>query len=143
MIVGMGSLIGKVAADHSHKWIFNEPQDHDVNYLSAWPIPGDSVSWLALHFSHGFGSQDSLLVLTFWGLPAPEDMGSSVSVWHQGPIQISHSNHTISFFYSMVRTDHFGKFTQTIALIAVGEGVVQLGSVNKVLSLSPSPPPPL
>lgn len=41
----------------------------------------------------------------------------------------------------MVRTDHFGKFTQTIALIAVGEGVVQLGSVNKVLSLSPSPPP--
>ncbi|CAA6661481.1 unnamed protein product [Spirodela intermedia] len=67
-------LIGKVAADHSHKWIFREPQDHDVNYLSAWPIPHPRT-WEA-QFQCGI---------------------------------------------------------KTIALIAVGEGVVQLGSINKVM----------
>ena len=40
----MGSLIGKVAADHSHKWVFKEPQDHEINFLSAWNNPADSVS---------------------------------------------------------------------------------------------------
>ncbi|XP_010271993.1 PREDICTED: uncharacterized protein LOC104607915 isoform X2 [Nelumbo nucifera] len=36
-------LIGKVAADHSHKWIFKEPSDQEINFLSAWNNPGDSV----------------------------------------------------------------------------------------------------
>ncbi|KAG6518031.1 hypothetical protein ZIOFF_021432 [Zingiber officinale] len=56
-------FIGKVAADHSHKWVFKEPQDQEINFLSTWNNPADS----------------------------------------------------------------------TIALVAVREGVVQLGSVNKVV----------
>lgn len=40
----MGSLMGKVAADHSHKWIYREPHDHEINILSAWHSPVDCVS---------------------------------------------------------------------------------------------------
>ncbi|CAL9196782.1 unnamed protein product [Musa hybrid cultivar] len=70
-------LIGKVAADHSHKWVFKEPQDHELNFLSTWNNPTDSQprTWEA-QFQSGI---------------------------------------------------------KTIALIAVREGVVQLGSVNKVM----------
>ena len=38
------SLIGKVAADHSHKWVFKEPQEHEMNLISSWTNPADSVS---------------------------------------------------------------------------------------------------
>ena len=38
------SLIGKVAADHSHKWIQKEPSDQEINFLSAWHNSADSVS---------------------------------------------------------------------------------------------------
>ncbi|XP_077222649.1 protein RICE SALT SENSITIVE 3-like isoform X2 [Tasmannia lanceolata] len=70
-------LVGKVAADHSHKWVFKEPQDHEINFLSAWNNPADSHprTWEA-QFQSGI---------------------------------------------------------KTIALIAVREGVVQLGAVNKVM----------
>ena len=36
-------LIGKVAADHSHKWIYKEPNDQEINFLSAWHNSADSV----------------------------------------------------------------------------------------------------
>ncbi|KAK0574712.1 hypothetical protein LWI29_027839 [Acer saccharum] len=70
-------LIGKVAADHSHKWIYNEPNDQEINFLSAWHNSADSHprTWEA-QFQSGI---------------------------------------------------------KTIALIAVREGVVQLGAVNKVM----------
>ncbi|XP_062228565.1 protein RICE SALT SENSITIVE 3-like [Phragmites australis] len=69
-------LIGKVAADHSHKWVFREPQEHEINLISSWSNPADSHprTWEA-QFQSGI---------------------------------------------------------QTIALIAVREGVVQLGSMKKV-----------
>ncbi|CAN6448624.1 unnamed protein product [Victoria cruziana] len=69
-------LIGKVAADHGHKWIFKEPSDHEINFLSAWNNPVDSQprTWEA----------------------------------------------------------QFQSGVQTIALIAVREGVLQLGAVSKV-----------
>lgn len=70
-------LIGKVAADHSHKWIYKEPNDQEINFLSAWHNAADSHprTWEA-QFQSGI---------------------------------------------------------KTIALIAVKEGVVQLGAVNKVV----------
>ncbi|XP_072977537.1 protein RICE SALT SENSITIVE 3-like [Typha angustifolia] len=70
-------LIGKVAADHSHKWVFKEPKDNEINFLSAWNNPADSHprTWEA-QFQSGI---------------------------------------------------------KTIALIAVREGVVQLGAMNKVV----------
>ncbi|KAK4842660.1 hypothetical protein QYF36_025624 [Acer negundo] len=70
-------LIGKVAADHSHKWIYKEPNDQEINFLSAWHNSADSHprTWEA-QFQSGI---------------------------------------------------------KTIALIAVREGVVQLGAVNKVI----------
>ncbi|KAL8035751.1 hypothetical protein ABFX02_12G117200 [Erythranthe guttata] len=70
-------LIGKVAADHSHKWIHKEPNDQEINFLSAWHNSADSHprTWEA-QFQSGI---------------------------------------------------------KTIALIAVREGVIQLGAVNKVI----------
>ncbi|XP_022726634.1 protein RICE SALT SENSITIVE 3-like [Durio zibethinus] len=35
-------LIGKVAADHSHKWIYKEQHDQEINFLSAWQNSADS-----------------------------------------------------------------------------------------------------
>ncbi|OMO89905.1 hypothetical protein COLO4_19528 [Corchorus olitorius] len=71
-------LIGKVAADHSHKWIYKEPNEQEINFLSAWHNSADSHprTWEA-QFQAGI---------------------------------------------------------KTIALIAVREGVVQLGAVHKDLS---------
>lgn len=40
----VGRLIGKVAADHNHKWVFKEPQEQEINFLSSWNNPIDSVS---------------------------------------------------------------------------------------------------
>ncbi|KAH6826750.1 Serine/threonine-protein kinase WNK No protein [Perilla frutescens var. hirtella] len=70
-------LIGKVAADHSHKWIHKEPNDQEINFLSAWHNSADSHprTWEA-QFQSGI---------------------------------------------------------KTIALIAVREGVIQLGAVHKVV----------
>ncbi|CAN1852775.1 Protein RICE SALT SENSITIVE 3 [Linum perenne] len=70
-------LIGKVAADHSHKWIYKEPNEQEINFLSAWHNSADSQprTWEA-QFQSGI---------------------------------------------------------KTIALIAVREGVVQLGAINKVI----------
>ncbi|KAH9627182.1 hypothetical protein KSS87_020728 [Heliosperma pusillum] len=71
-------LIGKVAADHSHKWIYKEPiENQEINFLSAWHNSADAQprTWEA-QFQSGI---------------------------------------------------------KTIALIAVREGVVQLGAVNKVV----------
>ncbi|GAB4839831.1 hypothetical protein Ancab_020541 [Ancistrocladus abbreviatus] len=70
-------LIGKVAADHSHKWIHKEPNEQEINFLSAWHNSADSHprTWEA-QFQSGI---------------------------------------------------------KTIALIAVREGVVQLGALNKVV----------
>lgn len=35
-------LIGKVAADHNHKWVFKEPQEQEMNLISSWSNPADS-----------------------------------------------------------------------------------------------------
>ncbi|XP_020969510.1 uncharacterized protein LOC107621730 [Arachis ipaensis] len=35
-------LIGKVAADHSHKWIYKEPNEQEINFLSVWHNSSDS-----------------------------------------------------------------------------------------------------
>ncbi|KAI3452763.1 hypothetical protein Pfo_009426 [Paulownia fortunei] len=70
-------LIGKVAADHSHKWIYKEQNDQEINLLSAWHNSADSHprTWEA-QFQSGL---------------------------------------------------------ETIALIAVREGVIQLGALTKVI----------
>ncbi|KAM0961850.1 hypothetical protein ACFX2I_021055 [Malus domestica] len=70
-------LIGKVAVDHSHKWIHNEPNDQEINFLSTWHNSADTHprTWEA-QFQSGI---------------------------------------------------------KTIALIAVREGVIQLGAVHKVI----------
>jgi hypothetical protein len=43
-VLGRCRLIGKVAADHSHKWVFKEPQEQETNLISSWNNPADSVS---------------------------------------------------------------------------------------------------
>ncbi|GAB2220514.1 hypothetical protein Drorol1_Dr00008174 [Drosera rotundifolia] len=70
-------LIGKVAADHSHKWIYKEPNEQEINILSTWQNSADSQprTWEA-QFQSGI---------------------------------------------------------KTIALIAVREGVLQLGALHKVV----------
>ncbi|KAG6498141.1 hypothetical protein ZIOFF_046050 [Zingiber officinale] len=49
-----------------------------------------------------------------------KNLGSSVSIWHQGHL---------SYF-----TLCYDSCMQTIALVAVSEGIVQLGSINKVIN---------
>ncbi|GMH27628.1 hypothetical protein Nepgr_029471 [Nepenthes gracilis] len=70
-------LIGKVAADHSHKWIYKDPHEQEINFLSSWHNSADSHprTWEA-QFQSGI---------------------------------------------------------ETIALVAVREGIVQLGSLHKVI----------
>lgn len=70
-------IIGKVAGDHSHKWIYKEPNEQEINFLSAWQNSADSHprTWEA----------------------------------------------------------QFRSGIKTIALIAVREGVIQLGAVHKVI----------
>ncbi|KAL8218928.1 hypothetical protein R6Q57_022301 [Mikania cordata] len=70
-------LIGKVAADHTHKWIFKEPNDQEINFLSAWNNSADS--------------------------------------------------------YPRTWEAQFQSGIKTIALIAVREGVIQLGSIHKAI----------
>ncbi|XP_076935385.1 protein RICE SALT SENSITIVE 3-like [Bidens hawaiensis] len=70
-------LMGKVAADHGHKWIFKEPIDQEINILSTW------------------------------------------------------NNSTDSYPRTWEAQFHAG--IKTIALVAVKEGVIQLGSINKVI----------
>ncbi|KAF8039458.1 hypothetical protein BT93_B1866 [Corymbia citriodora subsp. variegata] len=36
-------VIGKVAADYSHKWIHKEPNEQEINFLSAWHNSAESV----------------------------------------------------------------------------------------------------
>lgn len=64
-------------------------------------------------------------------------MGSSVLVWYKGIALIyasPHGFHTESSFFHFLLIQLLDIF-QTIALIAVREGVVQLGAVHKVLPL--------
>ncbi|XP_076892079.1 protein RICE SALT SENSITIVE 3-like [Bidens hawaiensis] len=70
-------LIGKVAADHGHKWIFKEPSDQEINFLSTWNNSTD--------------------------------------------------------LYPRTWESQFQAGIKTIALVAVKEGVIQLGSINKVI----------
>lgn len=75
-------LVGKVAADNSHKWVFKEnPNESDPNLISSWNM---SIE------------------------PQPR-------AWEF----------------------QFNSGIQTIAIISVREGIIQLGSFDKVL-LSPS-----
>ncbi|CBI32118.3 unnamed protein product, partial [Vitis vinifera] len=70
-------LIGKVAADQSHKWVYKEPNEQEINFLSAWHNSADS--------------------------------------------------------YPRTWEAQFQSGVKTIALIAVREGVIQLGAVHKVI----------
>eukprot|EP01018_Ginkgo_biloba_P014772 Gb_23490 [translate_table: standard] len=70
-------LIGKVAAEKNHKWIFRDPLQHEINYLSPWHNSID---------------------------PHPR-------TWEA----------------------QFNSGIQTIALIAVREGLLQLGATQKVV----------
>lgn len=37
-------LMGKVAADSSHKWVYREPVEHEISFLSPWHSSLDPVS---------------------------------------------------------------------------------------------------
>ena len=83
------SLIGKVAADHSHKWVFQETQEHEINLISSWTNPADSVSVSQLsrtNYSQTSIASFAKLVNTPVCLhfAVSEDMGVSIQVWHQG-----------------------------------------------------------
>ncbi|XP_024393110.1 uncharacterized protein [Physcomitrium patens] len=71
------SLMGKVAADSSHKWIYREPVEHEVNFLAPWHSTLE---------------------------PHPR-------TWEA----------------------QFKSGIQTIAVVAVQEGVLQLGSTKKIM----------
>jgi hypothetical protein len=46
-------LIGKVAADHGHKWVFQEAQEQEIiNRIASWSSPADSVSIFSTNQIH-------------------------------------------------------------------------------------------
>ncbi|KAH0462246.1 hypothetical protein IEQ34_009821 [Dendrobium chrysotoxum] len=92
-------LIGKVAADHSHKWVYKEPQEQEINFLTSWNNPADYVL--------------IMILLTLFA-----------DLLHFGLLLSKHPRTWEAQFQSGIKT---------IALIAVREGVVQLGAVNKVM----------
>lgn len=42
-------LMGKVAADSSHKWVYREPVEHEISFLSPWQGSLDPVSHPLAH----------------------------------------------------------------------------------------------
>jgi hypothetical protein len=41
--------MGKVAADSSHKWVYREPVEHEISFLSPWQGSLDPVSLPSLN----------------------------------------------------------------------------------------------
>lgn len=88
----MYSLIGKVAADHSHKWIYKEPNDQEINFLSAWHNAADSVIISlcvkdSFHVALSFRKKTSVFLQKYPScFTAPQDLGSPVPVWYKGII---------------------------------------------------------
>ncbi|KAK6938642.1 Transcription factor MYC/MYB N-terminal [Dillenia turbinata] len=79
-------LVGKVAADKSHKWVFKEnPNEHDPNFMSSWNVSIEPVSVYYYLFSQP-------------------------RAWET----------------------QFNSGIQTIAIISVREGIIQLGSFDKI-----------
>ena len=138
-------LIGKVAADHSHKWVFQEAQEHEINLISSWSNPADSVS--ISHRPDQITPKLSIASLV-WSLlfvctsqyprtwEAQFKSGIKVepvssSLESQRPPEPHLCDHDQSWPDLAALLLSLPSL-QTIALIAVREGVVQLGSMNKV-----------
>lgn len=89
---GLGSLLGKVAADCSHKWIYREHSDPGIDLFSAWQNSEDLVSstYANMIFHYNFPLIESHCCLpVFFDLlfAASKDMEGSVSVWNKGRLQ--------------------------------------------------------
>lgn len=86
------SVIGKVASDYSHKWVFNEPQDHETNNnVAPWNNPADFVSFTYLSNKRKKKYLISKKFLNYFcfilflsAASVPKDMGCSVPIWYQG-----------------------------------------------------------
>ncbi|KAG2702052.1 hypothetical protein I3760_06G072700 [Carya illinoinensis] len=96
-------LIGKVAADHGHKWIYKEPNDQEITFLKAWHNSAESVSIIY-----------------------PDEQCLNMFL-------ISSSLCLNKFMKPRTWEAQFKTGIKTIALIAVREGVVQLGAIHKVI----------
>ncbi|XP_054810668.1 protein RICE SALT SENSITIVE 3-like isoform X2 [Prosopis cineraria] len=101
-------LIGKVAADHSHKWIYSKPiKDQEINLVSA---SADSVRNQKPHI---------YMILA----------SSINSVLNPSTVRVN----LLYIQYPRTWEAQFQCGIKTIALISVREGVMQLGSVQKVI----------
>jgi hypothetical protein len=49
VVGGGGRLMGKVAADNSHKWVYREPMEHEISFISPWHGSLDPVSHFPPH----------------------------------------------------------------------------------------------
>lgn len=84
------SIIGKVAADHSHKWIYKEPNEQEINFLSAWHNSADSVStysklkYMYIFINFPYFLFCLLFIFLFLFPTAPKNLGSSVPFWYKG-----------------------------------------------------------
>ena len=106
-------MMGKVAVDNSHKWVYKEPLENEISFLSPWhasldPVsssssPSHQCSWL---LSWGFLSKFLVFIL------------QHPRTWEA----------------------QFKSGIQTIAVVAVQEGVLQLGSTKRVCWLSLTTP---
>ncbi|KAE8658839.1 cysteine proteinase [Hibiscus syriacus] len=106
-------LVGKIAADNSHKWVYKEtPNDNDPKFISSWnlSIEPQPRAWES-QFNPGIqvGNTPSKLC---------EKRILTVRAAGNSPIQK----------LIKVSVD-----IQTIAIISVREGIIQLGSLDKMV----------
>ncbi|KAL7262216.1 hypothetical protein ACSBR1_000566 [Camellia fascicularis] len=99
-------MVGKVAADNSHKWVFKDsPSENDSSFITSWNVPIDPVREF-----HAFSEENLSLSLCLDSL-----------------ISLSHEQQPRAWQFQF----HSG--IQTIALISVREGIIQLGSFDKIV----------
>jgi hypothetical protein len=55
--------MGKVAADNSHKWVYREPMEHEISFISPWHGSLDPVSHFPPH-SQALSSQFALHIVS-------------------------------------------------------------------------------
>ena len=88
-------LVGKVAADNSHKWVFTDPSNEgDPSFISSWNVSIEPVSQfsfvcLLCFYKHSksiwpFSSMVLIFCVQLSLSSATKGMGVSVQVRHSG-----------------------------------------------------------
>lgn len=84
-------LVGKVAADNSHKWVFRDtPNEGDPSFISSWNVTTEPVSKFTTVFFLQSKCKDKIFFSSILIFPYPflhaatKGMGVSIQIRHTG-----------------------------------------------------------